>query len=303
MAVSQKSNTQMPAFVQYPQHHQESEWPLLIFTLTLMLAIGTYFWGSVWFFFKPEYILICWISFVWSFLGMLASLKHLASPLRAPRSILNWKTSWLSREILLVGAFLGQLALIIILHYVNLLFAGFIPPAITAVISMTTVLTGIGLAACLTMIYRVPSRPIWNHIDTTLSYVAGVFLVGWSQAVLFLSLCYTNLSSLTLTTMAFGMFLLIILRGYFFSKMAQRVRRVQIVYADHNNWHNHILMRLRYILLGIGGLLLPVIILLIGEHPWVIWLLSSISIFCGEVLERWIFYKASPAVLYPPRFM
>ncbi|MGE4273638.1 MAG: dimethyl sulfoxide reductase anchor subunit family protein [Desulfitobacterium sp.] len=302
MAVSQENTTQMPAFVQYPQHHQESEWPLLIFTLALMLAIGTYFWGSVWFFFKPEYILICWISFAWSFLGMIASLKHLASPLRAPRSILNWKTSWLSREILLVGAFLGQLTLIIFLHYLNQYFAGFIPPAIPVVVSITTGLTGIVLAAGLTMIYRVPTHPIWNHIDTTLSYVAGVFLMGWSQAAFFLSLWYLNLSGLTLATMAFGMFLLIALRGYLFSTMTQRVRSVPIVYADHNNWHNKSLIRFRYILLGVGGLL-PVISLLVSGNLWILWFVASLSIFCGEVLERWIFYQASPAVLFPPRFM
>ena len=39
------------------------------------------------------------------FLGILLSTFHLGSPLRAPRSILNLKTSWLSREIFLCGLF------------------------------------------------------------------------------------------------------------------------------------------------------------------------------------------------------
>lgn len=38
-------------------------------------------------------------------IGMLASIGHLAKPLRAPRSLANLRSSWLSREILLVGAF------------------------------------------------------------------------------------------------------------------------------------------------------------------------------------------------------
>lgn len=40
------------------------------------------------------------LAVVFTTVGMLASVMHLAKPLRAPRSLANVKSSWLSREIL-----------------------------------------------------------------------------------------------------------------------------------------------------------------------------------------------------------
>lgn len=87
--------------------------------------------------------------------GMMASVFHLAKPLRAPFSLRNMGSSWLSREILSVSCFWGVLLV-----------------WLTGVILQKTVLSLVGLMlACLTggilMIvisraYRIHSRPAWD---------------------------------------------------------------------------------------------------------------------------------------------
>ncbi|MEE9493850.1 MAG: DmsC/YnfH family molybdoenzyme membrane anchor subunit [Gammaproteobacteria bacterium] len=50
-------------------------------------------------------------------LGLLASFFHLGHPERAWRSATQWRTSWLSREVIVLPAFLGLTAIYGLLHY------------------------------------------------------------------------------------------------------------------------------------------------------------------------------------------
>ncbi|MEE9343639.1 MAG: DmsC/YnfH family molybdoenzyme membrane anchor subunit [Gammaproteobacteria bacterium] len=49
--------------------------------------------------------------------GLLASFFHLGHPERAWRSATQWRTSWLSREVIVLPAFLGLTAMYGVLHY------------------------------------------------------------------------------------------------------------------------------------------------------------------------------------------
>ncbi len=78
------------------------EWPLLVFTLISSLLVA---WFAAFAFSQT-------LPWPWgfSFLGVtsiLMSTLHLGRPERAWRAILNLRTSWVSREILFVSAFLG----------------------------------------------------------------------------------------------------------------------------------------------------------------------------------------------------
>lgn len=78
------------------------EWPLALFTFIGALLVG---WlGATTF--NSFIILSPWLFAVLGAIGMIISTAHLGKPLRAYLSIVNIKTSWLSREILIFGLFM-----------------------------------------------------------------------------------------------------------------------------------------------------------------------------------------------------
>ena len=78
-------------------------------------------------------------------LGVVASLFHLGHPERAWRAAAQWRTSWLSREVIVLPAFIGSVCLYGVAH----LFAS------TAVllIGLVTLVACLALFACTAMIY------------------------------------------------------------------------------------------------------------------------------------------------------
>ncbi len=105
-------------------------------------------------------------------LALVASAAHLGRPLRAYRSVARFSTSWLSREVVLFGAFV-------------LLLAAYTLPVPAAgwgerrsLIGILAVLLG-GLSLFATgEVYRLPSRPTWNHRRTVASLVLGALGAG-----------------------------------------------------------------------------------------------------------------------------
>ncbi len=60
------------------------------------------------------------IAVVFLSLGLLASFFHLGHPERGWRAIARWRTSWLSREVIVLPAFMGMVALYGLVHYFDL---------------------------------------------------------------------------------------------------------------------------------------------------------------------------------------
>src|SRR5699024_6256294 len=92
------------------------EWPLLIFTISMQAAIGGIF--MLWIFIvrnkskeeiemfrlsKIPLIVIAGLSLV----GLGASFAHLGTPTNAFNTLRNVGSSWMSREILVTGMFIG----------------------------------------------------------------------------------------------------------------------------------------------------------------------------------------------------
>jgi DMSO reductase anchor subunit len=102
-------------------------------------------------------------------LALTASTLHLGRPVHAYRAIRMWQRSWLSREVLLFGAFSGVAA-----SYAGALW--FALPGGLAVGALTVLLglAGVFASGC---IYRVGSRPSWNTWYTPLQF-------GFTAAVL-----------------------------------------------------------------------------------------------------------------------
>ncbi|EHL09160.1 anaerobic dimethyl sulfoxide reductase subunit C (anchor subunit) [Desulfitobacterium sp. LBE] len=156
------------------------ETALLIFSFCMQAAIGIMFFmtlshqlykGKV---FKGAAATAAGLSVI----GVLASLAHLGQPFHALNSLFNLGSSWLSREVLFSGMFMGVAVLYALVQW-------FKADASALSAGLRWLGSGIGLIAVFSMskLYTTASVPVWQGINTFVDFYATAIAVG---ALLFL---------------------------------------------------------------------------------------------------------------------
>jgi len=116
-------------------------------------------------------------------LGLVASFFHLGRPERAWRTATQWRTSWLSREVIVLPAVLVLVALYGLAHAGGLTapwftLAGMVPVDATLVLGLLASLAVYALYVCTAMIYAsVRFLPEWHSPLT----VANFILLGMAS--------------------------------------------------------------------------------------------------------------------------
>lgn len=116
-------------------------------------------------------------------LGLVASFFHLGRPERAWRTATQWRTSWLSREVIVLPAVLVLVALYGLAHARGLTapwftLAGMVPVDATLVLGLLASLAVYALYVCTAMIYAsVRFLPEWHSPLT----VANFILLGMAS--------------------------------------------------------------------------------------------------------------------------
>ena len=131
----------------------------------------------------PYFALGCVLSLALLGAGLLASFFHLGRPERAWRSAAMWRTSWLSREVIVLPAFMAVVAAFGLAHYLR--GAG----DLTLALGAAGLLLGLLLFICTGMIYAcLPFLQEWHTPLTVINYTlfgcASGFLLGtaWAAA-------------------------------------------------------------------------------------------------------------------------
>lgn len=111
-----------------------------------------------------------WVALAFAVAATITSVAHLGRPLLAWRAVLGWKHSWLSREVLVLGAFLPLAAA-----------AGVLGDPLPLRLAGTGI--GLGVAACSAAIYGVTGRQWWKlsrllPLFGLTAAVAGLALAG-----------------------------------------------------------------------------------------------------------------------------
>lgn len=114
--------------------------------------------------------------------GMLASIAHLARPLRAPRSLAHLGSSWLSREILVVSAFWALAVLWLVCELGGAGAFGGAAGAAARGFHIAAVVVGVVLLWVIARAYRVHGQPAWDGSDTFWELVAGALGSGGTVA-------------------------------------------------------------------------------------------------------------------------
>lgn len=157
---------------------KRSEAPLIAFTLCTPAAAGIAVLASVLGFWSPEgaALLMSAASLALATVGMLASVFHLAKPLRAPFSLRHLTSSWLSREIVAVAVFWAFAA-------AWLLGCMFANAAVFVAGEQLAATSGVVLLFVITRAYKVSTRPAWMGAEGLMELVAAACGAGSSTVL------------------------------------------------------------------------------------------------------------------------
>ncbi len=262
--------------------HPESDWPLVGFTSLSPIAVGGLAgllatrgspapgldWGA-----------IALLGIALLALGI--SALHLGRPFRAYRAVARFSTSWLSREIVLFGAF------------VLLLAAYAFPVQATgwderrSLLGLLASLFG-GLSLLATgLVYRLPSRPAWNHWSTVASLPLGALGSGLPLGCFLGWLFAPDLAGTGSTAVPAAAAAALLLGA---AITGSRVRRPEAGKAEEfAAWQaamgpGRVLLGLR-----LTGALCAVGLLLVPGSPWTVaWVPAAV----GEIADRALFFRA-----------
>lgn len=166
------------------------EWALPVYTILMQLAVGALvvLWvlrrlGSPRFgeeamdrVVRDPILVVVFTAAV----AMLAAHFHLSRPLQSYMAVMNFKTSWLSREIFFSAVFFWTAAGLLYLTFFKSKQRRWI-----SLLGWLAVLVGTILVYCMANIYLLPTQVAWNSTTVIFSfYVTGLMLGANSMACL-----------------------------------------------------------------------------------------------------------------------
>ncbi len=132
-------------------------------------------------------------------LGLVASFFHLGRPERSWRSAARWRTSWLSREVIVLPAFMGAVALYGTAHWFGwdtpgISFGASLRIGPSAVIGAATTVLAVALFLCTGMVYAcIKFLQEWATSLTVINYALLGTASGFMIATLFAALAASDL--------------------------------------------------------------------------------------------------------------
>lgn len=222
-------------------------------------------------------------------LGVAAGTLHFGQPLKAWRSFLGWRKSWLSRELIAFGALLGAL--------------GFHAAVLHPLTAGLATLTGIVAVACSAMVYVDTRRPFWKVPMTFGKFFGTTLLLGSSGALAFGK-------PAGMPALPGIVFVALIVLGTVF-KLAVENRIFRFL-ADEQDPHLTalnktalllngpfgLLSRMRVAFASAGGVVLPAL-MLIFDVGLALPALALMLCLAGELIERHLFFVVEVAPKMP----
>lgn len=119
-----------------------------------------------------------WVALVTAVVAMGASVLHLGRPALAWKAVLGLRTSWLSREVVLFGAFAVSAATLAVAERWG---AGRDGPVI-GVLTVVTALIGLAAVVSSCLVYAVTGRPFWSPARVFVRFAGTTLVAGLATA-------------------------------------------------------------------------------------------------------------------------
>lgn len=286
---------------------QPAHWPLVILLTLMPLAVGCNAFaafaavtreelgsrGGPW----HQTLLLGWLAGI---VGTASSLAHLGRPLRAWRIFLGLGRSWLSREAVLFGAWLGLYSVLAAME-----FSGWPGPAggnrSYPGLAVGTAVLGVAGLFCSVMIYADTRRRFWRVTRTAPRFFGSAVVLGLAAA----AACGEGL-----VVDATGRPLLaLVLATAVLAKLAFESQALAPLRDNHAPPPD---VKTARLLIGplrpagalrigcalCGGVLAPLLLAVADAPAWLAWL-ALVLLLAGELLERSLFFRAVDAPKMP----
>lgn len=295
------------------------EWALPVYTILMQLAIGALFFlwvirtlnSSKYGKEKIEQITSMPVLIIFStiLLAIIGAHFHLSKPYLSVLAILNFRYSWLSREIVFtIIVFICTGLLLLMMRFVN----GY--HRLKFGLGWGAVLAGFATVYCMARIYLLPTQVAWNSSVTIFSYYAAMFLLGTISlmVILLMDLRFSagevpqeldirvqiiKKSFVWLTVVVTLAAILVIFLGLFQIKL---LRTVDLESAQVSSklllelYRPLLIMRIALTIIGVTWLVTVVSYFIRTQISFMRMLepvyIACIMIMIGEILERYLFY-------------
>jgi len=273
-----------------------SELPLVFMTVLTQVSLGAFaalMLGNVLSLFglsTPNWVMAV-AALIPAALGLPLSALHLGRPLRAMTAMKNIKTSWLSREALALGIFVGMMTLNVLWYAIG------IPKGLHVIFELLTLGVGVYGIYAQSMIYRIAARPSWNRMTTNLKFF-GVGYVGFTLMALVALMQHVESAVTPLLATA----LVAAAAQAFFSYEDRRTLKKNGAYAYQLQrtlrLYRELFSRqvtIRAVMFVVGALLMPLLVLVLagaGAHTAAVavLILSIVLSMGSELVDRFLFY-------------
>ena len=278
------------------------ELPLVFMTILTQISLGAFFalfLGQLLFnlgFDLPEpNLAMAILAFLPAAIGLPLSALHLGRPIKAMSAMKNWRTSWLSREAIALGAYTGLATLVAGLYFLDI--KGFTLLFVEAV----TLAVGIFGIYAQSMIYRIKARPAWNRKSTTKRFF-GAGYIGFlliATALLIANGTQGVMVLLAITLLAgMGQVLVIFEEVMFYRHLDKedplyyQYNRSRILLQEHFA----AVKKFRVYSLVLFALLLPLLAILFTASGLLglaiaTLILATLGAFISELSGRYLFYR------------
>ncbi len=282
------------------EHHLKpahSELPLVFMTVLTQISLGGFFalmMGHLFSLFglsSPNWIMAAAVMMP-AAMGLPLSALHLGRPFLAMTAMKNWRTSWLSREAIALGAFTGMMTLNIAMYFFNF------PTFLHVVFELLTFGVGVFGIYAQSMIYRIKARPAWDRMTTNLKFFGAAHVGLFLMALVALILDETGA---VVPLVATGM-LMAMAQGFFtyedrrtlssIEENSYELKKSERLYSEFFEKQ----AKARWITLGVGAILLPLLVLVIvtvgGTTSAIVLLTLGLLLTMGsEFIDRFLFYS------------
>jgi Fe-S-cluster-containing dehydrogenase component/DMSO reductase anchor subunit len=217
--------------------------------------------------------------------GVQCAMLHLGRPTLAVKAWLGWRTSWLSREVIVFGSWMGAAT-----TYAAALL-GFIPVGLAAPARYAAIAVGVAGVYCSLMLYAATGRTWWSPARGAVRFFGTALVLGlFGAAFLATHVGFEFASRLivaaAVVTIAKTAWELAVLNHYFAAE-PQALRRTARLLAGELRF----VIDLRSAAACVAVALAYLVVALPGQAPlWASLALGAAVV--GEVIERMLFFAA-----------
>jgi Fe-S-cluster-containing dehydrogenase component/DMSO reductase anchor subunit len=270
-------------------HVQPSHLPLVWMLVLTQLAAGGF--AVLPLSFRAAQPGLAMVSGVATFLGLAGSILHLGRPLKAWRAFLGLRRSWLSREIVVFGVFaiLAMATTFAIRTDAESVWKG--------ALSWTTAAFGLVGVFCSGMVYHVTQRECWRGARSIGRFFGTTAVLGFAVGWVAASAAHLNA----------GLFAGLLVCATL-PKISRELAELRLCPDDADRdelpgsavargsylrrFKFGQLLRSHFMCAWIGGVVLPLIHLLLSPSGLTLPILGAALCLAGELMERTLFFRA-----------